>query len=175
MPWLGDSGVYTNEFFNNGTDDLFLVIWGVAGSWVNVIQPHITVAIPANQSQVVSFPFGSSGAWAALYPDTKLVNGQISETWGEFTFNEWSTVDVSREVNMNGRNMRIVTPQCTTDMETCVFVCPDGETTCMTNYQLLNCTIGSQPGANYGNSFGMPSGGCSGMGSAAHLQTHLNY
>lgn len=171
--WIGSDGPYTNEFINQSGEDLVLCIWGVAGSWVNAIPPQITISIPSGSSQTISFPDGSTGAWAPIYSDTKLVMGQLSETWGEFTFGQWGVVDVSREVNMKGRNMSIVGPQCTTDMDTCVFVCPDGQDVCTFGYQLLNCGPGSQPGANYGLHEGSPSGGCGGMGSSAALKTYL--
>lgn len=103
-----------------------------------------------------------------------MVWGQISETWGEGTFGEqWSTVDVSREVNMNGRPMKIVTPQCVSDMDTCVFKCSNGESSCMYGYSLVNCATGSQPGAGAGSYEGAASGGCTGMGSSAALKTYL--
>jgi hypothetical protein len=97
--------------------------------------------------------------------------GQISQTWGEYTFGAFSTVDVSREVNMNGRAMSIKTPNCVSDMNTCVFKCLGGVTSCMTGYELSNCAPGSQAGANYGTSFGAPSGGCSSIPAGAKLQT----
>lgn len=147
-----------------------MVIWGVAGSWVNVIQPHITASIPAGQSIWVSFADGASGAFTAVYGDTTLVNGQLSNTWGEFTFGQWGVVDVSREVKMDGHGLSIVGPSCTTDMDTCVFKCSSGNV-CTFDYVLENCANGSQPGANYGIHEGAPSGGCGGMGSAASLKT----
>jgi len=168
--WLGQDGAYQNEFYNDFGEDLILLVWGVAGSWVNAVQPTITASLPANSSVWVSFADGASGAWTAVYPDTALVNGQASNTWGEFTFGQWGVVDVSREVNMNGHPMSIVGPTCTTDMDTCVFTCSEG-TTCMYNYLLLNCENGSQPGANYGTFDGSPSGGCGGMGASATLKT----
>lgn len=171
--WLGADGAYKNEFVNESGQDLILVVWGVAGSWINVIQPTITASIPAGGSLWVSFADGASGAWTGIYPDTQLVNGQASNTWGEFTFGQWGVVDVSREVNMNGHPMSITGPSCVTDMNTCVFVCPDGQTVCMFGYILQNCENGSQPGANYGTFAGSPSGGCGGMGAAATLRTVL--
>jgi len=168
--WLGQEGPYQNEFVNDFGEDLILVIWGVAGSWVNAVQPSITVSLPANGSIWASFADGASGAWSAVYPDTKLVNGQVSETWGEYTFGQWGVVDVSREVNMLGHPMSIVGPTCTSDMNTCVFTCSSGDV-CMTDYLLLNCDNGSQPGANYGEFDGSPSGGCGGMGASATLKT----
>ncbi|EXJ87999.1 hypothetical protein A1O1_04926 [Capronia coronata CBS 617.96] len=170
--WLGADGAYKNEFVNESGEDLIIVIWGVAGSWINAVQPSITASIPAGGSLWVSFADGASGAWTAIYPDTQLVNGQASNTWGEFTFGQWGVVDVSREVNMSGHSMSIVGPSCVSDMNTCVFQCASGNV-CTTGYVLVNCENGSQPGANYGTYDGAPSGGCGGMGSSATLKTTL--
>jgi len=170
--WLGTDGPYTNDFHNNSTEPVILVIWTGATSWVNAAIPKVTVSLPPGSVQTVSFANGVSGAWAGVYPTTKLVMGQVSETWGEFTFSgTWTTIDVSREVNMKGRGMRVETPQCVTDMATCVFVCTDGTSTCKDNYALQNCAIGSQVGANYGTYAGKDSGGCSGMGATAAIKT----
>lgn len=73
---------------------------------------------------------------------------------------------------MSGRGMRIETPKCVSDMETCVFVCDSGET-CLTGYSLKNCAAGSQPGAQIGTYAGAASGGCSGMGDKAALKTYF--
>jgi len=151
-------------------EDIILVIWGPQGSWVNAVQPAITVTLPQGQSKTISFSDGVSGAWAAIYEDTELINGQISNTWGEFTFSVEGVVDVSREVNMSGHTMEIVGPSCTTNMDTCVFVCSSGNS-CEFGYELLNCDNGSQPGANYGTFAGAPSGGCGGLGSSAAVTT----
>ena len=170
--WLGGGGAYTNTYQNIAGQDLIVVIWGPDASWVNVNQPLITVDLPAGGSQVVSFASGAIGAWSAVYSDTVMSNGQISNTWGEYTFSPEGVVDVSREVNMNGHGMSIVGPQCTTDMNTCVFVCSYGDV-CMTDYELLDCAAGSQPGAQYGTYGGFPSGGCGGLGDSAALNTYL--
>lgn len=172
--WIGTDGQYTNEFTNDSGEDLILVVWGPDASWVNAKQPLITYSLPAGQSCTLSFASGLSGAWSAIYGDTTMVNGQVSNTWGEFTFGEYGVVDVSREVNMNGHSMSIVGPQCTSNMNTCVFTCPSGQDSCWTQYELLNCENGSQAGANYGTYGGMPSGGCGGMGNGAALQTTLS-
>lgn len=173
--WVGSDGKWTNEFINQSGNDLVLVVWGPLGSWVTAVQPHITVSIPAGGSQTVSFPDGWSGAWAPFHPgQTSMVNGQISDTWGEATFQApYSVVDVSREVNYGGKSMSIVGPTCTSDMNTCVFQCQNGLNTCLTGYELLNCATGSQAGANYGTYNGAASGGCGGMGSSANLKTYL--
>jgi len=171
--WLGADGPYTNDFTNDSGEDIVLVVWGAAGSWVNAVKPLITASIPAGAVQTVSFANGASGAWAAIYPDTVMsAFGQISQTWGEYTFNgQWSTVDVSREVNMSGRPMEIITPTCTSSFTQCVFQCTGGVNTCLTGYELMNCAAGSQPGAQYGTYGGAASGGCSGMGATAALTT----
>lgn len=173
-PWIGSDGSFTNEFINQSGEDLVIVVWGAAGSWVNAVTPQVTASIPSGSSQTISFPIGWSGAWAPVYGSTSLKNGQVFETWGEGTFAPpYSVVDVSREVNMNGRNMSIVGPQCTTDMNTCVFKCADGSDSCLTAYQLVNCATGSQKGANFGQFEGSDSGGCGGMGNSANLKTYL--
>jgi len=151
-----------------------LVIWGVAGSWVNAVRPQITVSIAQNSSKTISFPNGWSGAWAPIYSSSSLVNGQISDTWGEATFTPpYSVVDVSREVNVNGNAMSVVGPECTSDMNTCVFTCTGGASTCLDQYQLVNCATGSQAGPNFGTWNGADAGGCGGMGSSAQLNTYL--
>jgi hypothetical protein len=167
--WLGDDGEYQSVFTNDSGEDIILVCWGVAGSWINAVQPTITASITSGSSLTVSFADSASGACTAIYEDTELVNGQASNTWMEFTFGEYGVVDVSREVNMNGHSLSIVGPTCTSDMDTCVFVCSSG-TVCTTGYLLQNCANGSQEGANYGEYDGSPSGGCGGMGSSATLQ-----
>ncbi|KAF2141511.1 uncharacterized protein K452DRAFT_327152 [Aplosporella prunicola CBS 121167] len=172
--WVGDNGQYTNDFINQGDDDVVVVIWGPAASWVNVDAPLVTATVKAGSNTTVSFKDGASGAWAVIYKDTELVNGQISETWGEYTFGEWGVVDVSREVNMNGHSMAIHGPKCISDMDTCVFKCKGDAANCWQEYELVNCENGSQEGATNGLSYGAPSGGCGGMGSSAALKTYIN-
>lgn len=174
--WLGADGPYTNDFINSSDEELTLVIWGSQGSWVNKIPPLITVSIPAGAVQTVSFANGASGAWAPVFADTKMSQwGQISQTWGEYTFNgQWTTFDVSREVNMNGRAMSITDGTCTSDFSKCVFECTGGVSTCTTGYQLVNCAAGSQPGAQIGQYGGADTGGCSGItGNTGKLTTHF--
>jgi len=155
--WIGDNGPYVSEFINNSGEDIEVVVWGAASSWVNVAAPLIAHPLANGSSFNVSFASGSSGAWAAVYEDTKMLNGQISNTWGEYTFNgQFSTFDVSRLPNMNGRDMTITGTECKSNMDTCVFTCDAGET-CMTGYNLLNC---DGPGAQSGSYAGAASGGC---------------
>ena len=161
--WFGTDGPYTSEFINNAKEDLILVIWGSSSSWVNTHKPLITYSLPQGTSVTISFAEGQSGAWSAIYSDTELYNGQIRNSWGEYTFTPEGVVDVSLEVYMDGHTMSIVGPSCTTDMNTCVFQCPPGQTSCEDGYVLNNCTPppqGSQAGAQYGFYDGNPSGGC---------------
>jgi len=157
--WIGTGGDYTNTFTNNAGEDLILIIWGPAGSWVNVNEPLITLSMAPGAVQEISFAAGLSGAWSAVYSDTEMVDGQVSNTWGEFTFTPEGVVDVSREVNMEGHGMSVVGPSCTTNMTSCVFVCSTG-LSCWTEYLLQNCDNDSQIGAQYGLFDGLPSGGC---------------
>lgn len=173
--WFGKDGPYTGDFTNESDEPIILVLWGTDGSWVNVKKPYITSTIPPGKTRTLSFGEGVTGAWSAIYSDTKLLNGQISNTWGEFTMADpYGTVDVSREPNMKGRPMKILTPDCKSDMETCVFVCGGSEDVCMTGYQLKNCDNGSQPGANYGIHYGAPTGGCGNMKKGSHIKVSFS-
>ena len=171
--WIGGGGQFTNTFTNDSGESLILVIWGPNGSWVNANQPLITVSLAKGASTTISFANGQSGAWSTVKSHTKLVNGQVSNTWGEYTFTPtYGTYDVSREPNMSGDKMSIVGPKCTSDFDRCVFVCNAGNV-CMTGYTLKNCAAGSQPGATYGTYGGADSGGCQGLGNGAALKTSL--
>ena len=171
--WLGDDGAYTNEVTNDSGEDLIFIQWGPMGSWVNAVAPLITVSLAPGESTTISMANGQSGAFSAIYSDTQMLDGQVSNTWGEYTTTPEGVVDVSREPNMSGHNMTIVGPQCTTDMDTCVFLCSSGNV-CMDGYILQDCAPGSQPGAQYGTFGGSPSGGCGWNGaSSAALQTYL--
>lgn len=156
--WIGSGGPYTSSFTNSYSSGIILVVWGPGASWVNAHTPLITVSLPPQRSTTISFAYQQSGAWSAVYPDTILVNGQISNTWAEFTFTSSGVVDISRLVNGNGRSLEVVGPSCTSNMSTCVFRCNSG-TTCMTGYKLVGCA--SQSGAQVGtDSNGADSGGC---------------
>lgn len=172
--WIGTDGDYTSEFINTSGESITLIIWGSGSSYVNTEAPLITHSLNNEDSLDISFAENGSGAWAAIYSDTILVNGQVFETWGEYTFDgQYSTLDVSREVNMHGRDMSIETEGCTSDMNTCVFRCTDDVASCWQNYELANCAAGSQGGASYGSYAGSASGGCN-LGSSKHFQTTVS-
>lgn len=166
--WIGDDSNYKNTFTNNAGEDIILTCWGSAGSWVNAIVPQITVTLGDGDSTTLSFADGHSGACSAIYSDTELVNGQLSNTWLEHTFGSYGTFDVSREVNMNGHSISAVGEQCTSDMTTCVFECVSG-TTCTTGYTLKNC--GSSNGGGAGTYDGAASGGCMMASGGDHIKT----
>lgn len=130
--WIGTDGAYTVQMINKASEDITVVVWGSVGSWVNVKVPAITISLAQGAKKTISFSDGYSGAFSAIYSDTKLVNGQISNTWGECTFGSQGVCDVSREVNMSGHDLEIVGPSCTSNMSTCVFVCDSGNV----------CTVG---------------------------------
>ncbi len=174
--WIGSDGDYTTDFTNESGEDIILVCWGPAGSWINAVAPLVTTSMANGTNTVLSFAEGASGSCSAIYPETTMVNGQISNTWYEFTFADpWSTIDVSRLVNMNGRKMTIVTPSCVSDMETCVFTCKNGEASCWLDYQLVNCDAANGGGKGADASLGgADSGGCNGIKKGDQLKAYLS-
>lgn len=168
--FIGTEGPYTMEVVNSASESLYLVAWGPSGSWVNANQPLVTLYLPVGGSTTLSFVNGASGAISAFYGDTSLVNGQVSNTWIEFTMSEEGVFDISKEVNMNGHSVEVTGPSCISNMSTCVFQCVDTSvTSCEYDYELVNCANGSQEGANFGTFDGADSGGCGGLGSSAAM------
>jgi len=164
---------------NKSNKDIVVVAWGPAASWVNANVPDITYSLAAGKTVTLTTPNGYSGAMSAIYgTETKLVNGQISNTWLEFTTGPYGVIDVSREVNTKGNNLAATITSstgqsCTSDFSKCYFSCANGGANCWqpfnaatnpTGYQLYNCKAGSQPGAQSGSYGGGDSGGCGGFG-----------
>ncbi|KAF2494662.1 hypothetical protein BU16DRAFT_539928 [Lophium mytilinum] len=168
---VGSDGPYVADVSNTSGEDLIFVCWAGATSWVNAHVPALTVSIASGSSKSISFTDSFSGACSAVYEDTELVNGQVSNTWLEATFGAWGTYDVSREVNMSGHSISAVGPTCTSDMNTCVFKCNSGNS-CMSagSYSLHNCGSGAVGTASDGGA----SGGCQGLGSAATIKVTLS-
>jgi len=168
--WIGNDGPYTMDIVNSAGEGLYLVCWGPSGSWINVDTPLVTQYIAPGATTTLSFANGASGALSAFYSDTKLVNGQMAETWIEFTMSNDGVFDISREVNMQGHTVEVVGPSCTSNMSTCVFQCTDTSvSSCEFDYELVNCANGSQSGAQFGTFDGADSGGCGGLGSSAAM------
>jgi hypothetical protein len=160
---LGANGPWIFDFHNNAGSNVDLAVWG-ANSWLNKFNPAILVTLEPGGMTTVSFANGFSGAFAGIFPDTDMRMGQINNTWGELTTGSGGVVDVSREVNMDGHGLKIVSPTgCVSDTagNTCAFICyPADGNSCWQNYQLIqssnpNCIKGYDPVMN-----GV-SGGCS--------------
>jgi len=165
--WVGNGGANRFNFKNSAGVPVTLVFWqfppgDYRASFMNAVTPAVTYSIADKASMTVSVNNGVSGAWAGLYnhATTLSPNGQIFNTWGEFTTGPWGTVDVSREVNMKGNGMSINLPGgCVSDMNTCSYHCNDPKAvTCGAagSYTNVKC---SGPNAN-------PSptdGGCQGL------------
>lgn len=171
--WQGEDGDYVNYVKNEGTADMILLVWGPGGSFVNTIQPLITTTVAANETVPLSFANGASGAMSVAYEGTTMAWGQIANTWVEHTFSgDWSTIDVSREPNMNGDSMTVVTPGCVSDMDTCSFVCNNGATSCWEagSYTLQNCNAANGGGSDAA----AMNGGCNGMPLGSKLYTYIS-
>ncbi|KAH8886339.1 hypothetical protein GQ53DRAFT_844886 [Thozetella sp. PMI_491] len=186
--WIGSGGPNTFTFTNRAETPskapITLVIWDApagdySASFMNVKQPKITYSLPNyGDSVTISVANGISGAWSPLTNRATTLSqyGQIYNTWGEFTTGAYATVDVSREVKMNGNIMSIKVKKngCVSDMNTCAFQCKSGNSCGESGtYKLVNCANGSQPGASYGVFNGNPSGGCQGWSNGGHLDIDL--
>lgn len=133
---------------------------GQVGSWsaltINVTPANITTTVPAGGNVSISFnpelytpengfpgaQQSISGALCPMYNNTAPSSfGGCSNTWFEYTFvhdQPWSTMDVSRLTKMDGTDITAVSyPEkgaqqaCVSDMETCVYTCPDGQNSCL--------------------------------------------
>lgn len=138
--WIGDDGPYRADYSNVSGQDIVLVVWPSADSFVTSRQPAVTASLAAGDTITVSMLPGITGAWAGLYADTDLTsNGQIANTWGEFAAGGGGVVDVNRQYDMGGHFVSITTPGgCRSDLETCAFVCLAGES-CTSGVELVNC------------------------------------
>jgi len=146
--WIGSDGPNVHTITNSYSSPIAVVWWGGSGSYAvsfmtSGIAPLVTAALNPGSSMTVSCQNGVSGGFAAVYPDTTLTSfGQIGNTWGEFTTGQYGTYDVSREVFMGGHPMSISSSACTADMNSCVFTCTNGASTCGAagTYQINNCS-----------------------------------
>lgn len=175
-PWIGADGPVTNTFINNGTEELTVINWGSWGSWINAVKPAITYSLAPGENVTVSYPTGAVGAWAPFSTNSKMIDGQVAEPWGEYSFTgQYATYDISREPNMgSSRQMEIRGPKCTANMNQCAFTCDSGNR-CEFGYSLINCLPNpSNPGAGTGTYGGAASGGCGGLGQTGSLTTYLS-
>jgi hypothetical protein len=166
--WIGSDGANVHTVTNANSGPIYVVWWGVGSGAVSASysisfmtsgsSPLITYGLNPGQSVTISCNNGVSGGFAGVYSDTTLTSfGQIGNTWGEFTTGDYGTYDVSREVFMGGHPLSISSSACTADMNSCVFTCTGGASTCGAagTYQINNCSgAGKQTSADGMN------GGC---------------
>lgn len=142
------------EITNKLDEPVVYLAWGPMGQWVNSKSPVGAFGLAPGESKTISWadtPQGSQGGGGyVIRKGSTLVNGQVSDTSVEHTFNTYGTVDVSREINMNGQTPISISFSngCTSSMTSCVFQCLSGNT-CgdPDTYHLVNC---SGPGSNPG-------------------------
>lgn len=181
--WVGNQGPNKFVFTNNAAGPVTVIVWNMPpgdfqSSFMNARKAQVSFSLAKpGQSVTVSIANGVSGGFAHLISGktTLSPNGQVFNTWGEFTTGgPTATVDVSRLVNMSGNAMSIKTSNCVSDMNTCVFTCKNGNTCGLKNeYNLLNCAPGSQTGANFGLRDNQPEGGCNGFPNGGTIQVSL--
>jgi hypothetical protein len=178
--WIGNDGPNTFTFSNRASDDVILILWDnpekdYQSSFMNVRRPKVSWSLPAGQSVTVSIANGVSGGFSPLYQHKTTLSqyGQVFNTWGEFTSGSSATIDVSREINMNGNNVSIrVSTGCVSDMNTCSFQCKSGDRCWESgSYNLVNC---NGPNAASGWWDGNPSGGCQGWSNGGHIDIEFH-
>jgi hypothetical protein len=170
--WIGADGYVRAKFTNYTPNPIILVLW-VGGSWVNTNTPLITYSLATIESVTLSFSnHVQGGAFSAVYTDTTMIDGQIANTWGEFTTNGINSVDnISMLPNMRGHKMTIINQAtgCRADWLNCVFQCTNGANRCGNpgEYFLKSCDA-SQHGGTGIDEHKQPSGGCQ-MGDGGNI------
>ncbi|PQE08964.1 effector 5 protein [Rutstroemia sp. NJR-2017a WRK4] len=179
--WIGSQGPNIFAFTNKAAVPITLIIWtqipnDFQSSFMIARTPAISYSLSAGQTVTISMANTVSGGWSALYngQTTLTPNGQINNTWGEFTTGASATVDISSLINMSGNHMSITVggSGCVSNMSKCIFQCKPGQgNICGLSgtYNLNGCANGSQPGANYGMYLGNPAGGCQGFSNGGHV------
>ncbi|KAI1565358.1 hypothetical protein PtrEW4_008264 [Pyrenophora tritici-repentis] len=177
--WIGDDSKYTIEFINNKADDAVLYCWasnGYNGMIVTKFEPEISVAVKSGKSVTLSWAADVPSACAPVFSGTTTsIFGGIDNTWLEMNFGQWGTFDVSRNVNMKGDNISAKGSKCTSDMETCVFVCKNGMASCEkgSDYTLKNCHSGNGGGGGWDVNVAGVGGGCSMGANSEHIKAVL--
>ncbi len=176
--WIGNDGPNTFTF-SSPNSDVILVLWdqtaGYSSSFVTGAQTVLTYSLPKGSSVTVSLANGISGAWTGLYDHSTGISpfGQVHNTWAEFTTGAYATVDISREVNMQGNQLVAkVSTGCVANNSQCAFICKSGNSCGDSGtYDLINCA--SQPYGNVGALAGNPEGGCSGWSNGGHIDAYF--
>lgn len=172
--WLGNDSSWMAQFTNDNNQDAVLFCWrsnDFKNMCINEMQPEISVGLKSGESVDISFEENASAACAPVFPDTKLAMfGGVDNTWFEVTFGSTGAFDISRNVNMNGNSISAKGSKCTSDMNTCVFKCKNGMSTCEkgTDYDLFNCDSGNGGGGGYDPIMAGTGGGCS-MGQSSEV------
>ena len=151
--WIGDDGPNVFTFGNGADVSTNIVVWyqdddpiNYAASFMSAEQPYITYSLAPNEEVVISMANGVSGAISPVLQGQTVLSeyGQIYNTWVEFTTGDYATMDVSREVNMDGVFMAALISSSEgggyIDNTLCAYVCYSG-VTCgdAGTYELLNC------------------------------------
>ncbi|KAI0482541.1 hypothetical protein GGR56DRAFT_192849 [Xylariaceae sp. FL0804] len=184
--WLGTDGPNIFSFSNTAEVPVNVVMWYMAAgdyqsSFMNAEQPMITKSLDAGETFSASLANDISGGLSVLYNrvSTLTTDGQLNNTWAEFTTGEYATVDVSRLVNQIGNPLTATVtkgndPGCVSDFEKCVFVCKDTNVNscgAAGEVKLVNCEADSQPGANAYDADGdAPQGGCAGWSNGGTVE-----
>ncbi|KAK0707705.1 hypothetical protein B0H67DRAFT_556354 [Lasiosphaeris hirsuta] len=181
--WLGSNGPNIFTFANKANTDVVLVLWddsnSYASSFVTQYAPKLTVSIAAGGRTTISLANGVTGAWSAVYrggvagPTKVSANGQVENTWGEFTTGEWATVDVSRLITMSGNQFSVkVGTGCQADNARCAYVCKSGSTCWLSgSYDLIGCK--NQPNNNAWYGGADPEGGCAGWSNGGKIDVEF--
>lgn len=171
--WIGNNGPNIFSFGNIASEPINVIVWyqddnpiNYDASFMNVEQPYISYSLAVGTTIEISMANGVSGGFAAIHQGITTLSqyGQIYQTWGEFTSGNYATIDISREVNMDGDTIDIlVSGGCQLENTKCAYVCYSGNT-CGTagSYELLDCLPGSQPNAAGAFVDGEWTGGCQG-------------
>jgi hypothetical protein len=175
--WVGEDGRFKFRLRNTSDQPIIVLFWVGGSGWLNDQVAEVEQSLEPGES--VNISTGEevrSGAFSAIYDDTK-VEGQIYNTWGEFTVapGKFSNINVSRQPYMGGHGLEIQTPSgCQADMERCSFVCKNGLDRCGLpgEYELIGCTPDMNPGAGTGTFWGQPSGGCN-MGDEGEITVNF--
>jgi len=131
--------------------------------------PKLTYSIAKGSSIAVSLAHGVTGAYSAIYGRSTPIspNGQVFNTWGEFTTGQYATIDISRLINMGGNGFGIkISTGCVADNSHCSYVCKSGNTCWESGtYSLIGCTSQKNNNAYLGGA--NPEGGCAGWSNGA--------
>jgi len=177
--WIGDDSEWTAEFINNKDEDAVLYCWasnGYNGMIVTKFQPEISVGIKPGKSVTLSWAADVPSACAPVFSGTQTsIFGGLDNTWWEVTFGLHGAFDVSRNVNMNGDSISSKGSKCTSDMDTCVFKCTNGLSTCEkgSDYDLFNCSANNGGGGGYDANVAGTGGGCSMGANSEHVKVVL--